>query len=56
MYKTIKPIEKDVVRVHTDGFIGKKPLKGFYVGDKMGQWKLKEGSCDVENACIVKWD
>ena len=56
MYKTIKPIEKDVVRVHTDGFISKKPLKGFDVGDKMGQWKLKEGSCDVENACIVKWD
>ena len=56
MYNTIKPIEQDVVRVHTDGFISTKPLKGFDVGDEMGQFKLKKGSCTVQNACVVKWD
>ena len=56
MYKVIKPIKKYVYRIHTDGFITSKNVASVTLGDGLGEWKTKKGSCDVVNANAVHWD
>ena len=56
MYKVLKPIKKYVRRIHTDGFITSKDVADVTVGDGLGEWKTKTGSCEVVNANVVHWD
>ena len=56
MYKVLKPIKKYVYRIHTDGFITSKDVADVKVGTALGEWKTKEGSCEVVNANVVHWD
>ena len=55
MFKVIKPVKKYVYRIHTDGFITSRKVD-VEVGTELGQWKTKEGSCEVVNANVVHWD
>ena len=54
MYETINPIKAFVYRIHTDGFISSKPLD-IDAGTELGEWKLKQGPCEVINANKVLW-
>ena len=56
MYKVLKPIKKYVRRIHTDGFITSKDVADVTVGDGLGEWKTKTGSCQVVNSNVVHWD
>ena len=56
MFKVLKPIKKYVYRIHTDGFITSKDVADVTVGTALGEWKTKEGSCEVVNANVVHWD
>ena len=55
MYEVVKPIKDDIVRIHTDGFISNKRIKGLDIGEDLGQWKLTKGVCMIESACVVRW-
>jgi hypothetical protein len=53
--RAIAPYKKHVKRVHTDGFICDEPID-LETGSGLGEWKLKEGACTIENASVVKWE
>jgi len=56
MYMVLKPFKKYVKRIHTNGFITSKDVVDVTVGDCLGEWKTKKGSCEVVNANVVHWD
>jgi len=39
MGKILEPFDEDILRIHTDGFITKKPIKGLDFGTALGQFK-----------------
>ena len=56
MYLTFKDVEQDVYRVHTDGVVVSRSMKGLPMGKGVGEWKVeKEGKCTVVNANVVEW-
>ena len=55
MYKTVKPIKKYVYRIHTDGFICSGKIKGLDISNKMGDWKIKSGPCEIVTAHKIHW-
>jgi hypothetical protein len=56
MYLTFKDVEQDVYRVHTDGVVVSRSMKGLPMGKGVGEWKVeKEGKCTIVNANVVEW-
>lgn len=56
LLKLIEPIKKDIIRVHTDGFITTKK-QSFNLDNKLGGLKLeKSGPCIVYNANKVEFN
>ena len=53
--EAVEPIRDHIVHIHTDGFISKKPFDHLKIGEKLGQWKVKEGEVLVRHVCGVDW-
>ena len=55
IYKAVKPVQDNVVRVHTDGFISKKRCDGFENSTAIGKYKMKKGKVKIKNANNIRW-
>ena len=52
----MEPHINNIVRCHTDGFISKTPITGIDLGDKIGQFKTKQGLVFIKSAgCKPEW-
>jgi hypothetical protein len=45
----------DIVRCHTDGFICTHPIDNLKISNKIGEFKIKTGTCHVINSNKVEW-
>ena len=61
MYKYLKPVEKNIFRIHTDGFVSDCPINHFKLKKekKPGLWTLDEAKqgrpCRIHNSKYVEW-